>query len=76
MRLLFFITLYGRDPKRLCAGETYDLAFIHPMMTGDEEERFYKNDNAHVKARGVVTQGTQEELNHKSLVWRRKDSPS
>ena len=69
---VFHNAVWRRPDATVRRCEVCNLAFIHPMMTEDEEERFYRNYNEHVKARGVVTQGTPEELHHKSVVLARE----
>lgn len=69
---VFHNVVWHRPDATVWRCEACDLAFIHPMMTPDEEERFYRAYNAHVKARGVVEQGTPEELHRKGLVLAKK----
>jgi SAM-dependent methyltransferase len=43
-----------------------EVAFIYPMMTDQEEERFYSNYNVHAKRRGVISSTQTYELHRKS----------
>ncbi len=43
------------------------LAFIHPMMSEEEERQFYADYNQHVQARGVTVNSSPEEMHQKSI---------
>ncbi len=48
--------------------EHCELAFLHPMMSEEEEESFYKDYNKHVRARGMTVTTSPQEFHEKSIV--------
>jgi SAM-dependent methyltransferase len=44
-----------------------ELIFIDPMMSKEEEKKFYENYNQHVKNRGMTVENSVEEFHKKSI---------
>ncbi len=64
---LFHDKVWSLDEGKVYKCNSCELLFITPVMSEDEERKFYKNYNQHVKKRGVIVESSVEEFHKKSL---------
>ena len=65
--LLFHNKVWSMDNGKVYQCNICTLLFIHPMMSFEDEQKFYSNYNEHVKNRGMIVQDSIEEFHAKSL---------
>ena len=63
---LFHDKVWSIDNGKVYQCSDCELIFINPMMSLQEESKFYKNYNQHVKDRGVIAQNSVREFHEKS----------
>ena len=62
---LFHDKVWSIDNGKVYQCSDCELIFINPMMSVQEESKFYKNYNQHVKDRGVIAQNSVREFHEK-----------
>ncbi|MDD2652975.1 MAG: class I SAM-dependent methyltransferase [Sulfurimonas sp.] len=64
---IFHDSVWSIENGRVYQCNECTLTFIHPMMSEKEEYEFYKNFNAHIKARGLATGESLQDYHKKSI---------
>lgn len=63
---LFHDKVWSIENGKVYKCDECELLFINPMMSEEEENKFYKNYNQHVKDRGMTVENSIEEFHEKS----------
>lgn len=64
---IFHDKVWSLDDGKVYKCNSCELLFIAPMMSDDEERKFYENYNQHVQNRGMTVEKSVEEFHQKSL---------
>ncbi len=69
---LFHDQVWSIDDGKVFRCGQCDITFLSPVMDDEQERRFYRQYNEHVKQRGVAASGSPQELHEKSLAAARE----